>query len=95
MESVSSNAFQNRGLCIKNLRSLVHFFGARGRHYRKLSSEFEKPMESRDIFMSMYFVDLRVGYERSFFVISPRELNQTSNISNSKRLLSLLLSENQ
>ena len=82
MESVSSNAFQNRGLCIKNVRRLVHFFGARRRHYPKLSSEFEKPMASRDIFMSMYFVDLRVGYERSFFVISPRELNQTSNISN-------------
>ena len=66
MESASSNAFQNSGLCMKNLRSLVHFFGAGGRHYPKLSSEFEKPMASPDIFMLMYFLDRRVGYERSF-----------------------------
>jgi len=51
MASVSSNAFQNRGLCIKNLRILALLSVATGRHYPKLSFEFEKPMESRDIFV--------------------------------------------
>ena len=53
-------------LRIKNLCSLVHFFGAGGSHHHKLSSEFGEPMASRDIFMLVYFLDLRVGYECSF-----------------------------
>lgn len=34
--------------------------------YPKPSSEFEKPMALRDIFVLMHFLNLRVGYERSF-----------------------------